>query len=297
MWRDGVMGAREILDIHHGIVRTAQYRSLRTQWWRGVRSGNLVQALPGVVMDKGLEPDPRAWIRATALWNPNAVISGAAAAALTFDPGAEVTTIDVHVKGELADRGPIRFRRDTIDPELLDWVDGIRVTGPVATAITAGIVGDFGPGTAALRMGATTPPAVSEHAAMWSQRSVVRARDVALALSGNPWSPAEVEAHELFRAAGVRGWAGNREVLVNGRRLVPDIGLHRARIAFEVNSFQFHSSRTAMEHDAARHNQFQSIGWDSYVLTPAQIRDHRAETIEFVRSVVWARHRRFRRTG
>lgn len=291
------MGAREILEIHHGIVRTAQYRSLRSDWWRGVRGGSLVQPLPGIVMAKGLESDPRAWIRATALWNPNAVISGAAAAALTFDPEAQLAAIDVHVRGDLKDRGPIRFRRDTIDPDLLDWVDGIRVTGPVATAITAGVVGDYGPGTAALRMTAMTPSMVSEHAATWSQRNVVRARAVALALSGNPWSPAEVEAHELFRAAGVRGWEGNREVQVSGCVLVPDIGLRRARIAFEVNSFQFHSSRTAMERDAARLNQFQSIGWDSYVLTPGQIRDHRAETMEFVRSVVWARHRRFRRSA
>ena len=231
------------------------------------------------------------------LWNPNAIIAGSAAAALTFDPSLRPREILVYAKGTLADRGPLRFRRDRIDPALTTWRNGIRMTGHVGTVLTAGLEGDLATGTTALRHGLVRPEDIAEHAASWTARRAPQARSVAHALSGNPWSVAEVEAHELFRSAGIRGWEGNQEVWLCGHRFVPDISIPATRTAFEVNSYEYHSSPDALERDGTRLNAFISAGWRSYSLTPRQIRDHPAEAIEFVRSVVWRRHRRLRTTS
>lgn len=249
-----------------------------------------MQALPGIAMDAGLVEDPRAWIRAVSLWNPNAVVAGAAAAAITFDEETPLTTVPVYVKDRVADRGPLRFIAGDLDPELLQYEGGIRVTNPAATAVTAGLAGQFGPGTAALRKHRTSPGKIAEAAEAFPLRSRPRARGVALDLSGNPWSPAEVDCHRLFRKAGITGWVGNVEVWLSGARYVPDVSLRGARIAFEVDSFQHHGSREAMEQDSGRRNQFLSHGWRSYTLLPSQIRDLEEETIAFVRSVVWRNH-------
>lgn len=284
------MRAQDILIAHHGVVRMVEHRTQRTSWWRGLQDGRLLQPLPGIVMDAGLAHDPRAWIRSVALWSPHAVIAGRAAAAMTFAPLIDVETVTVYARGRLPDRGPIRFRRSAIAPDFLDWSNGIRVTVPVATALTAGLENDFVPATTALRQRLISPADIAASAQRWSRHTAARARRVAEALSNNPWSPAEVDAHALFRRAGVRGWQGNPEVWLDGTRLVPDIGLIEARMAFEIDSFEFHSSNEAMERDAARKNRFLAAGWRSYALTPRQIRDHPEETAAFIRSVVWKRH-------
>ncbi|GAB3813105.1 hypothetical protein GCM10028820_07290 [Tessaracoccus terricola] len=274
-----------------GVVRMKDHRSLRTSFWRNLKSGRLVQALPGIAMVRELAEDPRAWIRAVNLWNPNAVIAGCAAASITFDTEIPLTTVSVHVKDRIDDRGPLRFIAGQPDSDLLEWKDGIQVTGPEATALTAGLEGQLRPGTEALRLGVTTPGKILDAAEGWTLRSRRAARAVALDLSGNPWSPAEVDFHRLLRKAGIQGWQGNQAVWLGGSKFVPDASIHAAKIAFEVNSVEHHSSREAMEQDASRLNTFLAHGWRSYAFIPSQIRDFEAETIEFLRSVVWKRHR------
>lgn len=288
------MGIEEVLAEGHGVVRMSEHRSMRSSFWRAVKAGRLVQFLPGVVMDPGLLEDPAAAIRAVSLWDPNAIIGGRAAAALTFDPEMDLEAIDVFAQVKHGNRGLVRFHGDTIDPDLTRWEAGVRVTEPVATVLSAGILGDLNIGTRALKLEMVTPEEVGKQAERWTRRRAVKARDVARALSGNPWSVAEIQAHELFRDAGLEGWEGNRSVWVGDDELIPDIGFHDAKIAFEIDSYEFHSAREAMERDGSRRNQFHSIGWRTYSLTPRQIRVHRAETIAFVRSVVWDRHRRRR---
>lgn len=267
------------------------HRRLRTCWWRSLKAGHLLQPLPGIAMDAGLVDDRYAWIRAVALWNPNAVIAARAAAAIDFDEDAKLDTISVFVDRPMKNRGPIRFFRTALDVDLLHWKNELRITRPAATAITAGLEGDLVPGTTALRKGRTTPAKITAAAQSWPQRSRKQALELAHDLSQNPWSPAEVDAHRLFREAGIRGWRGNVPVTLDGQRFVPDISIEDARIAFEVNSFEFHGTQRAMEEDSSRLNRFLANRWRSYTLTPRQIRDHRDETKHFVRSVVWARHR------
>lgn len=273
------------------MARTSEHRSLRSAWWRGVKAERLIYAFPGVVMDKSKEADPNVWLRAVRAWDPNLIISGAAAASLSFDPEQQFKKLIVYAQKSLESRSLVQFRQSRLGADFTTWVDGFRVTNVEATAITAALDGDFNPGTTALRNGRTTPRRILECALKWPERQAVAARAVARDFSGNPWSPAEVDAHRLFREAGILGWEGNRGLWVNGQKLVPDIGLHSVRIGFEVNSFEHHSTKEAMEHDAGRLNQFLAARWRLYTLTPSQVRDFKDETKQFIRSVVPARFR------
>ncbi len=285
------MRVNEALLLGHGVVRTHDFPSLRSSWGPHISAGRLIRALPGVLMDAGLAADPVAWMRAVHRWDHNAVLAGAAASFLTFDAEADLDEILVCARTRLADRGPIRFLRHALDPDLATWVRGVRVTTPAATALTAGLRGDYATATNALRLGVASQESLRDA----SERLTVRPREplvhVLHNLSANPWSVAEVDAHRLFRAAGIRGWVGNYEVVVDGHAFAIDIALPESRIAFEINSFEFHSRREDMMRDSSRANLLASAGWRQYVLLPTQVSNQPRETMEFVRQVVWARHR------
>ncbi|MCC2592093.1 hypothetical protein LKO27_01445 [Tessaracoccus sp. OS52] len=284
------MSIKEIVDFHGGVVAISSYKSLRTGWSQAVRKGSLVKALPGIVMDPGLEGDGGAWIRAVNLWDPNAAIAGRAAAALSFDATTDVSDVVVYTSRRVEDRGLLRFRRHQIPAEHLEWTGDFRITNPSATALTAGLDGDFQTATTALRLGLVSVASLTALAGQWAPGRPRPAQKVAEALSRNPWSVAELEAHRLLRDHGITGWVGNLRVTLAGKEWVLDIALEDARIAFEINSFEFHSSKEAMERDAVKANALAAGGWRCYVLTPRQIRDNPEEATDLIRRVIWKRH-------
>lgn len=286
------MRMHELMKLHGGVVRVNRYPHQRSAWSRLVVSGELFAPLPGVVMDPALKDDPMAWIQAIHLWNPNAVIAGTAAARLSFVPEADLSTIRVLTSTRLSDRGPIRFRRCAVAASLVGWVGDLRVTGVDLTSLTAALDGDFEPVTDGLREGLTTRGRLAEAARHWPVRPRGPLEAVLKAVERNPWSVAEVDAHRLFRESGLTGWVGNPTVLIDGVVSYPDIAFLEPRIAFEINSFAHHSSRSDMERDSSRMNRLIAAGWRVYTLTPAQVRYARAETGAFIRSVV---PREFRR--
>lgn len=279
---------------HDGVVRVADYPELRSAWSRQAQLKKVVRALPGVVVDAALVRDPVAWMRAVYAWDPNAVVAGRAAASLTFAPGLSVTLVSVYTDSRLADRGPIRFRHHALESELTAWVGDLRVTTPAATGLTAALDGDFEPATAALRLSLTKVGDLTECARRLRVRPRIRVSEVLRDLSGNPWSVAEVQAHRLLRGAGVTGWVGNYPVVLQGSRYVIDLAFPRSKVAFEINSFEFHSSKQAMMRDAGRANAMLAAGWRSYVLMPTQITDYPEETLDFIRVVVRQRDQRSR---
>ncbi len=286
------MSAEEVLHAHGGVVATSQFTSLRSAWSRLRASGAVFSPLPGVAMATPLAGDPDSWIRAVQLWEPNAVFAGAAAARLTFDPAVDLTRIVVHTKSRITPRGPLEFRRHVIPPHLADYAGDFRVTCPDVTALSSGMDGNFEPGTSALRQGLITPASLRATAAAWPVRPRSEMPRVLRVLGSNPWSVAEVEAHTLLRQTGIIGWVGNPRLVIGGVHVSPDVAFLRSRIAFEINSFAHHSSRSDMERDARRTNLFASAGWRTFSLTPRQIRDHPVETAQFLHSVIPRRYRR-----
>lgn len=282
------------MQLHRGVVRLADHPALRSSWARHAQDGRVVRALPGVVMDAVLVNDPGAWIRAVHAWDPNAIVAGRAAASLTFAPDTAVGHVLVYTSSRMADRGMIRFRRHALHQDLISWVGDLRVTTPAATGLTAALEGDYEPVTTALRLAVVDVEMLNECGRLLTIRPAAGVRSVLRDVSSNPWSVAEVEAHRLLRGAGITGWLGNEPMMIDGRRYVLDIPFPAAKVAFEVNSFEFHSSKQAMMHDAGRANALLAAGWRSYVLMPTQIVDHPDETLHFIRRVVRLREQRSR---
>ena len=289
----GSMRASDVIEYHRGVVPISAYPSLSSSWRSLVANGRLLRALPGIGLDAGLAEEPRPWIRAVQLWKPNAVIGGGAAAALTFAPELQLTSLHVYCETRQQDVGPLRLHRMMLPAHMVMCLGAgaLRVTTPAATCLTAGLEGDLTPGTTGLRLGAVSVAGLKTTANSWRTRRSNALAEVVRDLSGNPWSIAEVQAHRLFRKAGITGWFGNHRIRVGSRTLVLDVAIPEAKVAFEINSFQFHSSREAMLHDSVRANALTALGWRVYTLTPGQITQHEEETGEFIRSVVWEQHR------
>lgn len=286
------MTPEDIVSTQHGLVATREYKRLRTSWTRLIKRGILIRALPGVLMDRGLAEDARAWIRAVTMWDPNAAVAGSAAALLTIDPDIAVAAVDVFADTKLQDRGMIRFHRRKLPSELLLYQGDRRVASPDLAALTAALRGEFEPATTALRKGAVTVDSLTSLANAWPLRDSREARTVAQRLSRNPWSVPEVEFHDLLRQAGISGWKGNHTVVIEGRLRHLDVAIEESRVGIEVNSFAHHSTRLAMERDYGRLNSLTREGWRMYSVTPHQIRHLPDETIAFVQSIVGRRHRR-----
>jgi very-short-patch-repair endonuclease len=278
---------------YEGVVRVADHPELQSAWSRRARSGLVIRALPGVVMDVKQAQDPFAWVRAAHAWNPNAVIAGRAAARLTYDSETIVDEVAVYTATKISDRGRLRFVRHPLHPKLTMWRGAFRVTIPEASGLTAALAGDFEPATTALRKSLATPSSLADAARLLDLRPARRLHGVIRDLSGNPWSVAEVQAHRILRDGGVSGWVGNHEVVAGGRTYFLDIAFPEARIFFEVNSFLHHSRREAMSRDAAKANALVADGWRMYTLTTDQIAYHPEATLDFIRSVL--RRRELRR--
>lgn len=287
------MGPEEIMQHHAGVLVVRKFRHLRNSWSQLVRDGALIRALPGVVMDPGLAQDATAWMRAVSLWNPNAGIAGSAAALLTIDPEIKVDTVDVYANTKLANRGMLRFHRKQLPSDLLEYKADVRVTHATATALTAALQDDLEPATTAFRKKVVTVGQLTALANQWPLLGSAHApREVAQRLSRNPWSVAEVQFHDLLRQAGISGWEGNAQVVIDGRKRWVDVLVKESRVGIEINSFEHHSGKSEMERDYGRLNELTRDGWRMYSLTPSQIRDFPQETMAFVQGIVGPRHRR-----
>jgi hypothetical protein len=100
------------------------------------RRGELLRLLPGVFAAAGSEVDPTIRVAAVAAAHRDAVITGAAAAWLSFWPQARVGEVTAALLGGERVAGPgIRFERRRILPELVAELRGVRITVPALTAL------------------------------------------------------------------------------------------------------------------------------------------------------------------
>lgn len=286
----------DFLAPHNGVARAIDHPRKRSTLSRMVARGTLLWAFPGVLMHKSLEDEPEAWVRAALLWQPDAMVGGRLAANWGTDLAMDVKDVLLHVHTRRQSSARVSFLAPDVPDHLVNWRGHVPYTSPEATCLIAGLIGDFDAATAILRSRGATAASLLRAARSWPGRRHPARLAVARDLSRNPWSVAELQAHRLLRSHGASGWVGNHEVAVDGRRHFIDVALPEMKIGFEVNSFQFHSSRSEMERDSAKMNSLTRAGWDMYVVTPRQITDAPDETGAFMLSVMNKRHRRGRRT-
>ena len=248
---DRVILAREHPRLENALVRAAS-------------AGRLVRPLPGVFADPGNADQLLTKVAAVSRWDPNAVIRGRAAAALTYWPEVEVEAIDVASPNRHAAQAGFAFQHRRIPPELVQRRGPFAFTTPPLTAMELATLTDTDPIDLALRRKVADLASLQHALQQTSKRPGNTERwRVLLDSRAEPWSVAERLAHRLYRDAGITGWVGNLKIWVPQlwATYYLDIAFERQRLVCEVDGREFHDTADAFETDRERQNVIVLAGW------------------------------------
>lgn len=180
--------------------------------------------------------DLAARLQAVGLWQPDAVITGSAAARLTFWPTLTVNEIEVAWHGHSPQAPGYTFSQRRIAPEHVVETGGARITTPALTAVD--LCGSLGgdPIDTLLRSRMARIPdlwtALEEHR---HRRGNHARRRLLIESRDEPWSAAERESHHLLHVHRIGGWTANYPVLIRGQRYFIDVAFVSARLAIEID--------------------------------------------------------------
>lgn len=229
-----------VLARQAGVIRARDHRDHRAQLYRCVDRGELVIAYPGVFVLPQLAADPASRIRAAAMWRPDAVVVGRAAARLSFWSDLHVGTIELAVPSRQLDRPGLHFQRRTV-PRTWKWQwRRIQLSKPALTAIDLIPELHGAAVSTALRAHVEYAQMLAALEAVGHRRhQALRAR-VLRAYRDQPWSEAEQVAHELLRSAKITGWIANYPMSVDQHLRFVDIVFEAQRVAIEIDGRAHH---------------------------------------------------------
>ena len=247
---DRVILARDHQDLENALVRAAC-------------AGRLVRPLPGVFADPGNAGELMTKAVAVSRWDPNAVIRGQAAAALSYWPEVAVGTIEAASPTRHAAQPGFAFERRSIPTELVQRRGPLAFTRPPLTAIELSTLDYTDPIDTALRRKVATLESLQDALRQTPKRRGNTTRwQVLLDSRADPWSRAERLAHRVYRGAGITGWVGNLKVQVpDWATYYLDIAFRRQRLAVEIDGRGTHDNDDAFETDRERHNALVLAGW------------------------------------
>lgn len=226
------------------------------------RTGRLVAVLPGVYTHPELAGSTSIRLRAVSLWDRDAVLTGAAAARVSFWPTIKVPVITCAVSNRRPSQPGYCFERRVLPYQLIAEQGRLRFTQPELTALDLCVETD----------GESIDQVLGERAATLNQLHQAMAltgdrvgnagrRQLLLDSRDKPWSAAERRLHRLLREAGITGWKGNEAVCIDGRKVHPDVLFARQRLILEVDGRKFHSKPEVFESDRRRQNAFVLNGY------------------------------------
>jgi very-short-patch-repair endonuclease len=225
-------------------------------------ANRLTRVLPGTYVPTELREDFAARSLAVGWWSPDAVIVGAAAARLTFWPEVSVRDIEIAHDGSPPRGRGYRFSRRVIDSEYIVERHGLRVTAPALTAID--LVAQFGGDAIDICLrsrAARLEDLWAAYAAHPSRPGNAERRAMLMDSRDQPWSAAERLSHRLLRSNGIKGWAANLAIRVEGATYYIDIAFRSARLAIEIDGRLHEEDPAIFEHDRLRQNALVLEGW------------------------------------
>lgn len=254
--------------------------------WR-VRTGELTPVLPGVYAATAVAGTTVTRVAALRRWDPAAVLTHEAAAAVSFWPRLSVPTVRCAVRHFRPPQTGFAFTRRRIPPELVWTRQGLRLTSPALTALDlCELVG----GEAidqALRTRSTTVPLMREALARTPGRNGNRIRrQLLLDSRDEPWSEAERQCHRLLRAAGITGWQANQPLRLDSVVIYPDVLFRRLRLVVEIDGREFHSDPDVFESDRHRQNLLVLHGWRVLRVTWRMIQQDPDQVVAMVREAM-----------
>ena len=268
-----------------GVVRRRDEPALATSIDALVRAGELRPVLPGVFAASDQVGDFRVRVLALSRWCPDAVLTGHAAARLTYLPAARVGEIEAATRRQAEHRG-FRLVRRSIPDELVWERRGLRLTSPALTALD--LCGDGADAIdQVLRSRAATLAGLRGAFDLTRGRRGNRQRLRHLLDSRDePWSAAERVCHRLLREASITGWTSNLAVTAGGRRYYLDVAFHAARVAVEIDGRLHEDDPEVFENDRWRQNALVLDGWTVLRFTWAMLRDHPGLVLDAIRSAL-----------
>ncbi len=201
---------------------------------------------------------------------PNAVLTGTAAARLTFWPRAPagpLTFANVHTTTALAGCGFSQHRPHPQDVLTRQW---LRLTRPARTALDLAVHTDARSIDEVLR---TRQATLSELWETWSrspQRPGNRAISELLRDSRDqPWSGSERLCHRTLRSAGITGWVTNHPVVVGDQLYYLDVAFKDVQLYLEVDGAHHRDDERTFQSDRVRQNALMCAAWTPLRFTGA----------------------------
>ena len=278
---------RELFRTQGGVLRRRDHPAVARQLDWLLARRELVSPLPGVLTLPTALQHPRARILAGWLWlGPDAVVTGRAAAMMTFWPEVSVPLVTLAVPRHAKNSsGGWSVRQRTIPPELVWRRGGVNVTCPALTAVDLANT-DHGGDVIdrALRSRLATLDQMWDAFAAQSGRRGNGLRQALLHDSRDaPWSEAERELHRLLRGAGITGWRTNVHVGLDGRSYFADVLFEASRLILEVDGYEEHGRRQTFEDDRRRRNQLVLAGFTVLNFTWRQLTEDPASVLQMIR--------------
>jgi len=219
----------------------------------------LVAVLPGVY---ATDREPMTRMLAIARSRPDAVVVGAAAAAITFWPSIRFSVVEAAVPLRVTPRPGFRFECRSVPAELVWHIGRVRVSSPALTAIDLAAT-DGGEGIDhVLRTRSATLSQLRSalHAVPGRAGNRLR-RHVLLDSRDEPWSQAERRLHRLLHSDRITGWRANHPVRLDDRTVYIDVAFPAVRLAIEVDGRLHEDRADVFERDRQRQNDLVLAGW------------------------------------
>lgn len=252
-----------------------------------IRTGRLVPVLPGVYAAPEHAGLPLLRMRAVVRSYPDAVLTGAAAARHSFWPAAPLPVVSAAVGRKVAPQPGFVLSRRVVPPELVVEQGGLRYTSPALAAVDLATAEWAEPIDRALRSRTATLSGMYEALLATShRRGHADRRRLLLDSRDDPWSEAERRAHRLLRAAHLRGWRGNRPVVVGGRLYYIDISFGASRLAIEIDGRLHELDEDLFESDRWRQNALVRAGWRVLRFTWTMLVDHPELVVQEIRAAL-----------
>ncbi len=245
------------------VIVAREHPALENALVRAAAAGRLVRPLPGIYADPGNAASLLTRVLAVSRWDPSAVITGRAAAALSYWPEVTVGAVQVASPHRHAPQPGFVFRQRRVPVELVQRRGPFGFTVPPLTAIELATLEDTDPIDIALRRKVADLASLRDALQQTPRRRGNAERwRVLLDSRAEPWSRAERVAHRLYREAGIGGWVGNLKIAVpQWATYYLDLAFVRQRLACEIDGRETHGDREAFEADRERQNVLVMAGW------------------------------------
>lgn len=257
---------RHVAAQNAGLIAVSNPDVCRRTVSRMIKDKELVALLPGVVALPSVADHFEVKVRAVALWDRDAVITGRSAARLSFWPRAGETPIDVNTTTKAKSCTGYRLHRSAVPVDHVVEEGSLRISDAAWTSVWLSATDGGEAIEEALRaraMSVREMLAVVEEFAGW--RGTATRRELVDWSTLEPWSHFERKVHRILIEAGITGWRGNwcyQPTAGSGIGSFPiDIAFPDLRVAIELNGYEYHHELSPWMRDMRKRNLLELDDW------------------------------------